>query len=76
MQSASYVTGRKTKSDSNSIELGLFHTIPSKLQDFLISMSKSEFKSTHQTYLASIKRQRDRRAQKKVNENAKEMKSS
>jgi len=38
-QSTSCVTGRKTKSDPNSIELGLFHTIPSKLQDALISMS-------------------------------------
>jgi len=65
-QSVSYVTGQKTKSNSNSIELSLFHTISSKLQDSLISVSKSEFESTHQTYLISIKYQRDRRAQKKV----------
>ena len=75
-QSASYVTGRKTKSIPNSVELGLFHTIPSKLQDSLISMSKSEFESTYQTYLTSIKRQRDRRAQKKVDTNIKKMQSS
>ena len=75
-QSASYVTGRKSKSIPNNVELGLFHTIPSKLQDSLISMSKSEFESTHQTYLTSIKRQRDRRAQKKVDANDKKMQSS
>jgi len=75
-QSVSYVKGQKTKLISNSVELGLFHSIPSKLQDSLISMSKSEFESTHQTCLTSIKHQRDRRAQKKVDANVKNMQSS
>ena len=77
-QSASYVTGRKSKTKAvpERVELGLFHTIPQKLQESLISMGKSEFESTHKNYLEAIKRQRDRRAQKKLNANAKKMKSS
>ena len=63
-QSASYVTGRKSKTKAvpERVELGLFHTIPQKLQESLISMGKSEVESTHKNYLEAIKRQRDRRA--------------
>jgi len=77
-QSASYVTGWKSKAKlvPASVELGLFHTIPQKLLESLISMKKSEFESTHKGYLKSIKCQRDRRAQKKLNANAKKMRSS
>jgi len=60
-QSASYVTGRKSKAKAvpESVELGLFHTIPQKWQESLISIGKFGFESTHKNYLETIKRQRD-----------------
>ena len=72
-QSGSYVIGREPMAELEIIELVLFHTIHPKLQVSLVSMGKSEFETTYKSYLGAIKCQRTRRAQKKLNTNAKKM---
>jgi len=60
-----YVTGQRSKSPSVK-SVGLFHELPVELQDSLVVTSKRHVSESRQKFNESLRRQRERRYEKKA----------
>ena len=59
------VTGRKSKSEVEPTEVGLFHQLCQKLQDSLIATAKDQFELQHAEHITKLRQQKERKANKK-----------
>ena len=58
------ISGRKRKSDEEPRPIGVFHKLPTKLQDSLLATAKETTEQTHRHHVEALKCQREYRAQK------------
>ena len=59
------VSGRKSKSEEESRPIGVFHKLPTKLQDSLLATAKETAEQTHRNHIEALRCQRAYRAQKR-----------
>ena len=62
-----YVSGKKGRGNDESTENGPFHALPEKLQDSLLAIAKKSGKKCRKKFTASLRRQREARAEKAAN---------
>ena len=58
------VIGRTSKTDEESLSIGVFHKLPVKLQDSLIATVKAAQVDTHRHHVETLERQHGYRALK------------
>ena len=71
-----YVSGKKGRGNDESTENGPFHALPEKLQDSLLAIAKKSGKKCRKKFTASLRRQREARAEKAANAIAMKLQST